>query len=328
MHDSFAAPTPLTGPHRLSRRRAVLHWFGHGRERARVFVLPDGACRVVRRGERLGLRAALAGGYRGLYYVDEDGHTVDLVCELPSRENGLQFDARVRLLWWVHDVEQVVQSRVGDVRQSLQPFLEAYLGRMTREHAVADIGAAEERVRRELTGDMPLEIGLTIRPLTVRLRLDEVVAPAHVDEMADVQREILLEQARGKLAAIRAQNEVAAWQVRLAFYRGVVEAGLPSLLALKLMTDPSSATEVAGFALQAGEGLGTSWPAWPSPDAVEAGQGEPVDDDHTPLGRAAGAGHTGIDPRPIESIAEQLKEQLQGPLPPLVYVPEEPASSD
>lgn len=272
MYDSFAAPTPLTGPHPLSRLRAVMHSLGRGSERSRVFVQPDGACRVVRRGERLRLREAVAGAYRGVYYVDEDGHTVDVVCELPSRDGGLRFEARVRLLWWVHDVEQAVQSRVGDVRHALQPFLEAYLGRITREYTVSDLGPAEDQVRRELVGDLPLEIGLTVRPLTVTLRMDDT-SPSYDDQITEVQREIMLEQARGKLAVLRAQNEVAAWQVRLAFYRQVVEAGLPALLALRLMVDPAAASEVAGLTVQARPDGDPPWQSWPRPDAVEGGHG-------------------------------------------------------
>ncbi|HEY9473212.1 MAG TPA: hypothetical protein VIS06_05085 [Mycobacteriales bacterium] len=277
MYDSFAVATPLTGPHPMSRRRALLHWMGRATEHARVLVFADGACRVVRRGERLPLRDALNGAVRGIYHVDEDGHTTDLDCELPSRDGDPPFEARLRLLWWVHDVEQVVQTRVGEVRQALEPILEAYLGRVTREHRVAGLAAAEDRVRRELAGDLPLDIGLTVRSLAVtlrveRARVDQAVTPPD-DPLAQVRRDILLEQERGRLALLRARNEVAAWQVRLAFYRNVVESGLPALLALRLMVDPSSATEVAGYVLAGRDGEDRPWPAWPDPDAVEGGRG-------------------------------------------------------
>lgn len=280
MYDSFATSTPLTGPNPLSRPRAVLGALRRGTAHARVMVLPDGACRVVRRGERLRLADAMAGRYRAVYHVDEDGHTTDVDCDLPSRD-ATRFEARVRLLWWVHDVGQAVQAGVGDVRHALQPLLEAYLGRITRQHEAAEVGAAEDQVRRELTGDLPLEVGLTIRPLAVTLRVDQASAPPG-DPLAAVRRDILVEQERGRLALLRARNEVAAWQVRLAFYRNVVESGLPALLALRLMVDPASATEVAGFALRAGDDGARPWPAWPDPNAVESGHPDADQSDGRP----------------------------------------------
>lgn len=277
MYDSFAAPTPLTGPHPMSRRRALLHWMGGATAQARVLVLTDGACRVVRRGERLPLRDAFHGSVRGIYHVDEDGHTADLDCELPSRDGDPPFQARLRMLWWVHDVEQVVQARVGDVRHAVEPILEAYLGRITREHPVTELATAEDRVRRELAGDLPLDIGLTVRSLAVILRVDRArvdPAPARVDDpLAKVRHDILVEQERGRLALLRARNEVAAWQVRLAFYQNVVESGIPALLALRLMVDPSSATEVAGHLVAGHDGADRPWPAWSDPDAVVGGPG-------------------------------------------------------
>lgn len=247
MDDAYAPPTPLTGPYVLPRLRAFQHWLGRSRERARVYVLPDGACRVVRRGERLNLHAAVAGGYRGVYFVDEDSHAADVECELPSNEPGLLFTARVRLIWWVHDVEHAVQSRVGDVRHAVRPFLESYLGRTSRAHPVSALGAAEDHLRREIAGgDLPLEIGVTIRPLTISLRMEDAAA-SYDERISDVHREIMLEEARGRLEVLRARNEVAAWQIRLAFYHSVVESGLPAVLALRLMVDPSSAGEVAQF---------------------------------------------------------------------------------
>lgn len=322
MYNSFAAPTPLTGPHPLSRPRAVLGALRRGAGHARVVVLPDGVCWVLRRGERLRLGAALAGRYRAVYHVDEDGHTADVTCELPSR-GGPPFEARVRLLWWVHDVQAAVQARVGDVRDALQPLLEAFLGRVTREHPVAEIGAAEDRVRRELAGDLPLDLGLTIRTYAVTLAVDRAAATpgaAQGDAAADdplerVRRDILVEQERGRLALLRARNDVAAWQVRLAFYRNVVESGLPALLALRLMVDPAAATEVASYAVgSAGEGS-RPWPArpaWPDPDAVEGGPGD---------GRAGGSDQLGdgLGDALGASLEDRLAERLGG----VVYLPDE-----
>jgi hypothetical protein len=115
----------------------------------------------------------LSHGFQHQYRVDLAPHEVTITSyRLPTREHARWFRADIRLTFQVADPVKVVEERVFNAWEAVEPALRLPMRQISRRYGHGELAEAEEQLHRYLSGRDFVELGLRIVRAGISLELE------------------------------------------------------------------------------------------------------------------------------------------------------------
>jgi hypothetical protein len=182
-----------------------------------------------------------------LYEIDLGLHHTTVELDLPARSDSSDFHLAARIEWRVQQAATVVADNIIDIREALAVALHTRLAEVTREFDIAQVEAAELKVREAMHGvDPGGNYGLQTT-IALRLTADEKTR-AHSSAARELERERRIEDLRHRNKSLQQEQDQARQRRRLAEYRKIVAAGNIDQFALQLARNPEDVAEVVKLA--------------------------------------------------------------------------------
>src|SRR6266536_2348465 len=197
---------------------------------------------VVRPTDPQGSVWSRRGRYDIAFQVDLGQHQLEWRFSVPSRGDVFSFGAEVRLLCAVIDPAIVVERRIHDPREVLEPNFVQRTRQITRGFEVSQLTEAETAIR-EAFKDPIHDSGFELDRFDVRLSLDES-ARRHVAERRKLERDSELRLLAAKLDAMISAEAREELRSGVEFYADLLDRGENSIWAIQLTRDPEALTKL------------------------------------------------------------------------------------
>jgi hypothetical protein len=225
------------------------------RNRAYVFVQPDGQCTVVGPNDSAAAWRTRWGIYDLRYTVDTRSFLVSFECVLPSNDDAIEFRADVQLICRVGDPATIVRRDFSDAAAALQPALTRTMSQKTRDCGIGldQRTQTENRIRdvvqSHLIDGERLLAGFAIKSFMLRLGLCNEERD-HVRGLRQIDRDIERETKEAKLWRLRDNNDIERRKISIAFYNDLVQRGYGHLVLLYLAHHPDQIQGVVHMLVQ------------------------------------------------------------------------------
>lgn len=188
-----------------------------------VLYRDHGTSTALTPGQPLRMADLAWGKFRGYYRVDVGTHDFEFRVNIPSK-NGLNFDTKVTIAYFVSEPSIVVDQQIRDPESSLKTYVVEKMRSLSRKHEIDKSENAEQEINKTFTKSFILN-GISVKRFVAELTPDaDALDPLRGKEL-------------DKLHFDRQKN-----QIRL--YRSLIEQGEWDLLALKLAKNPDDIGQV------------------------------------------------------------------------------------
>jgi hypothetical protein len=189
-----------------------------------VLYRDHGASAALNPGKPLSMADLAWGKFAGYYRVDVGTHEFEFRINIPSKENGLNFDAKVDIVYFVSEPSIVVDKQIRDPEALLKAYATETMRSISRRHEIDRSEDAEQEISNSFRRGYNLN-GISISKINVELSPD-AEANTHI---------------RGKgLDRLRFEREKNQAQL----YKSLIQQGEWELLAFKLAKNPDDVDQV------------------------------------------------------------------------------------
>lgn len=264
MADSY---NPIIGKDKLPRLR-LFHPRPVPEPGVALVLVGEGQPLVtLRQGERMTAGEVVWGKYSTIYKVNTGEYSFHFSCTIPCESDAFDFKAEVNVTCFVDKPATIVERTITDVRATLEPLITGTMRSVSRRYEVQQSSAAEiavaEAIEREKN---TYNVGIKISRVIVRLHLEED-ARNYIREQEEIRRrttlgkaelehkremetaEASLEEERRKFREAQAswereqveqkeRAEIRLQEMRMEFYKPLIQEGNWQLLALHLTKHP------------------------------------------------------------------------------------------
>jgi hypothetical protein len=176
------------------------------------------------------------------FQVDIGQHQLEWRFSVPCRGDVFSFGAEIRLLCAVIDPALVVERRIHDPREVLEPRLVQRIRQITRRFEISQSIEAEAAVREAFKHPIH-DSGFELDRFDIRLLLDES-ARRHVAELHKLERESEQKLRAAQLAAQISDQARKEMRSGVEFYTDLLDRGENSIWAIQLTRDPEALTKL------------------------------------------------------------------------------------
>ncbi len=195
------------------------------------------------------------GKFQAAYEVNMREFPFKLTMNSPARDGAFHFQVTIEGTYRVANPVEVVEKQVtSPVSDYIQPLLQDYVRQVTQRHDIDQSLATETELRQGL-GNIKWSIPFHVQVSFVGVSLDEKTK-RHVEQLREEQREgareiqhiqqsMELEKLKQQMELERERFRLQMQQMRLDFYKPIIESGNWGMLAAQLAQHPEDVASVA-----------------------------------------------------------------------------------
>lgn len=227
-----------------------------------LVIVGDGGITVLQPGQKTTHGEAVWGSYHTIYEVDTGLKDISFFFSSPAKGGDVNFTVQVEAGYRVSDPAEVVRQQLSDPEPVLRRAVTDTVRQVTIQHDIEDGEAALAAVRNALlAGNLAKDVPLIVNTPSVTLDLD-AQAKEFLRQRREQHHKAALARGSAQVTTATAQaqqleqqfemearkreleHQLQLQQMRMDFYRPVIEGGMWSLLVQQLSEHPDDVGRV------------------------------------------------------------------------------------